>query len=117
MMAIHNETGKMGELLAHEYFQSKGYRIIKTNWRKQYLEVDIIAVRKGVLHFIEVKTKTNSKYGYPEEEVTLNKMRYLISAAEAYLFEYPQWERIQFDILSIILRPTLSFYLIEDVYL
>ena len=43
-MAFHNETGKMGELLAYEYFIAKGYRILNTNWRKDFLEIDIIAV-------------------------------------------------------------------------
>lgn len=116
-MAVHNDTGKMGELLAYEYFQSKGYRILFTNWRKQYLEVDIIAVKKNVLHFIEVKTRSNTEFGYPEEEVTCKKIKNLIAAAEAYLLDHPQWQRIQFDILSIILKPSLAFYLIEDIYL
>ena len=116
-MAEHNETGKRGEALAVEYFSGKGYRILHRNWRRGHLELDLIATRKGILHFIEVKTKTANFGGFPEEEVTAKKFKYLTEAAEAYLYQFPQWQRIQFDILAITLRPQLSFFLLEDVYI
>ena len=116
-MAKHNDTGRHGEALAVDYFEKKNYLILHENWRKSHWEVDIIAVKNNVLHFIEVKTKTTNNYGYPEDEVSKGKINFLINSAEAYLFLNPQWQRIQFDILAVTLKPELSFFLIEDVYL
>jgi putative endonuclease len=116
-MAKHIYTGRAGEDLALAYFINKGYQVKEKNWRRRNWEVDLIASYKGILHFIEVKTKSSGRYGYPEDEVDTKKIRYLINAAEVYLFENPQWQRIQFDILAITLGKTPEYFLIEDVYL
>ena len=118
-MAKHNETGKAGEAFAVEYFIKQGYEILHRNWRHKRLEVDIIASRNGMLHFIEVKTKTTLKFGYPEESVDKKKIRDLINASEEFLFQNPQWQRIQFDILSIQIKKNgvAEYFLIEDFYL
>ena len=116
-MAAHNDTGRHGEKLAVDYFINKDYEILHKNWRESHWEVDIIAAKNGILHFIEVKTKTTNKYGFPEDEVSRSKIKFMINSAEAYLFLYPQWQRIQFDILAIVLKPRLSVFLIEDVYI
>ena len=116
-MAKHNEVGTLGETLAGDYFIKNGYKLIHKNWRKGHWELDLIVSKNNILHFIEVKTKTSDKYGYPEDEVTVSKFRYLTSAAEEYVYENPNWKRIQFDILAITLEPKLTFFLSEDVYL
>ncbi len=118
-MARHNDTGKQGELMAAEYFIKKGYEILFRNWRCRKWEVDIIATRNGMLHFIEVKTKTTLKFGYPEESVDKKKIKDMINASEEFLFRNPHWQRIQFDILSINIKEdsSIDYFLIEDVYL
>lgn len=117
-MATHNDTGKTGELLAAAYFESKGYTIIHKNWRHKNWEVDLIAVKAGMLHFIEVKTTTTLKFGHPEEKVDSKKIRYLINASEEFLYQYPEWKRIQFDVLAITMMENeeAEYFLIEDVY-
>lgn len=118
-MARHNETGKLGEALAAVYFTEKGYRILHQNWQHQKLEVDIIAEKDRILHFIEVKTKRTNNFGYPEDQVSKQKLRNLIEAAEEYLFTDPKWKKIRFDILAITLQTDgeAEYFLIEDVYL
>ena len=118
-MAGNLYTGNSGESLAVEYFLEKGYAILYRNWRYKRLEVDIIASRNGMLHFIEVKTRTSTKFGYPEENVSAKKIRFLIDASAEFLYLYPQWQRIQFDVLSIIIKSgaDAEYFLIEDVYL
>jgi putative endonuclease len=118
-MAKHNQTGHSGEKLAVEYFLKKGYEILFQNWRHKHWEVDIIVSQNGILHFIEVKTRTSLKFGYPEENADSKKIRVLINAAEEFLFLYPQWQRIQFDILSVNINidGSVEYFLIEDVYL
>lgn len=118
-MAQHNLTGNKGEALAVQYLSGKGYAIMHKNWRHSHWEVDIIAEKDGILHFMEVKTRRTKKYGNPEDAVSNKKIQNLINAAEEYLYQQPQWKRVQFDILSItILKDEpVEYFLIEDVYL
>ncbi len=118
-MAKHIHTGKTGEQLGETYFVENGYTILEKNWRHSRWEVDIIASKNNVLHFIEVKTRSTKKYGFPEEKVGNKKIQNLINAAEEYLYLHPQWKRIQFDILSIVIsnNKAAEYFLIEDVYL
>ena len=118
-MASHNDTGKLGETLAAIYFSKNGYQILHNNWRHRHWEVDIIASKNNMLHFIEVKTRTTDKYGYPEEKIDSKKIRYLINASEEFLYQYPQWQRIQFDVLAITIvqNKEPEYFLIEDIYL
>lgn len=116
-MAKHIITGQAGEQYAVEYLIINGYHILHKNWRCGHWEVDVIASKIGVLHFIEVKTKQNSRSGFPEESVTRRKINCLLSAAEYYLYKHPEWQRIQLDIISIVLEPNMNLVMIEDVYL
>ena len=118
-MATHNDTGKTGEALAAIWFYGNGYTILHTNWRHKNLEVDIIANKNTMLHFIEVKAVTTLKFGNPEDKVSEKKIRNLINASEEYLFQHSQWQRIQFDVLSITMIKDfpVEYFLIEDVYL
>ena len=117
-MARHNDTGKKGEQLAAAWLQEHGYSILHMNWRYSHYEIDIIASRFHTLHFIEVKTRNNLTFGYPEESVTRKKFSNLMNAAAEFMFQYPQWNRVQYDVLSItkIKEKPLEYFLIEDVY-
>lgn len=116
-MALHNELGKTGEQLAADYLCDLGYSIIRKNWRHSRYEIDLIALKDEVLHFIEVKTRRSQRYGLPEDDVDRRKLKSLIHAGEAFLTKYPYWKRIQFDILSItISRDKNEYFFIEDVY-
>ncbi|MBL0356838.1 MAG: YraN family protein [Chitinophagaceae bacterium] len=118
-MAKHLHTGRLGEQLGEVYFAGQGYVILEKNWRHSHWEVDIIAHKNKVLHFVEVKTRRTKKYGQPEEKVGAKKIQNLINAAEHYLYLHPEWKRIQFDILSITIinNEPVEYFLIEDVYL
>lgn len=117
-MKNHLTTGIAGEQIAYNFFSEKGFNIIHTNWRYGHCEIDIIASRNKVLHFIEVKTRRNETFGLPEDSINKKKMNNLITAAEAFTYKHPEWRRIQFDVLSIVLEQASNpeFYLLEDVY-
>jgi putative endonuclease len=117
-MAQHNKTGNFGEELAATYLQQSGFVLLHQNWRHGHWEVDIIAEKDKVLHFVEVKTRRTKNFGHPEESVTKKKIQNLINASEQYLHQFPQWQRIQFDILSITIlkNQPVEYFLIEDVY-
>lgn len=118
-MANHNITGKNGEAMALAYLTRNGFVILHTNWRHSHYEIDIIAQTGNILHFIEVKTRRSLQFGYPEESVTKKKMESLMNGAEAFLLLYPQWKRIQYDILSVYLLKNRDpeYFFIEDVSL
>jgi putative endonuclease len=117
-MAHHNDTGKYGEYLAEKYLTGKDFTILHKNWRHSHWEVDIIACREDILYFIEVKTKKTKTFGLPEESVTPKKIQNLKNAAEEYLYLHPQWKRIQFDVLAILMmkKKPVEYFYIEDVY-
>ncbi|MGE5107008.1 MAG: YraN family protein [Sphingobacteriales bacterium] len=118
-MARHNTTGQNGEKLALQYFAGNGYIILYTNWRHSHYEIDIIAQKNDKLHFIEVKTRSNKKFGNPEESVGRKKMQNLMKAGVEFLYQNPGWKKVQYDVLSINFNENQAteYFLIEDVYL
>ena len=118
-MAQHNVTGIQGELLAEQYLVSNQYKILHKNWRHSHWEVDIIAEKTGTLHFVEVKTRRTKKFGHPKKKKKKKKIQNLINAADEYLYQQPQWKKIQFNILSITIlkNKPIEYFFIEDVYL
>jgi putative endonuclease len=118
-MASHNDLGKKGESLAVTWLGQEGYELLFRNWRYAHYEVDIIAQKNNILHFIEVKARSNMQFGYPEESVNEKKLQNLMNAADAFLHQFPQWKRIQYNILSIIIKTDSlhEYFLIEDVFL
>ena len=117
-MPEHIEFGKRGEELARRWLERKDYHILARNWRHKRLEIDIIASKNNLLHFIEIKSRHGTAFGLPEESVDEKKLNHLMEAAEEFQYLYPEWERIQFDILSIRQRgSSIQFFMIEDVYL
>lgn len=77
--------GRLGELMAGEYLQSKGYKIIACNYRTKYAEIDLIARDKKTLVFVEVRTKVGERFGAPEETLKHKKLAKLLRNAEAYI--------------------------------
>lgn len=79
------QTGRAGEEAAREYLKKIGYRIIETNYRCPLGEIDIVARDNQTIIIIEVRAKTNTRYGLPEESLTNNKARRLKRLALYYL--------------------------------
>ena len=100
------DIGALGEKIAAEYLTSLGYMIRERNFRSREGEVDIIADKDDFLVFIEVRTRTSTSYGTPEESVTAQKKERLIALAEAYIEDrddLPASWRI--DVVAIELGP------------
>ncbi|MBC7874765.1 MAG: YraN family protein [Ferruginibacter sp.] len=118
-MAEHIDFGTGGENLAATWLIEKGYEILHRNWRYSHYEVDIIAVKDNFLHFIEVKTRNFSPFGYPEDSVRKKKFKNLQRAADQYIFMHPGYKWIQYDILAVTLFPDKGpeYFLIADVFL
>jgi putative endonuclease len=118
-MASHNKLGAEGENLAVEWLLANGYEILHRNWRYSHYEIDIVAKKKKILCFIEVKARNASPFGYPEESVTKKKFKNLQRAADQFLFLNPGYKWVQYHILAITLRKGKEpeYFLLEDVFL
>ena len=118
-MALHNQLGRTGEDLAALYLTERGYVILHRNWRYSHYEIDIIALKNNVLHFVEVKMRTSKIYGLPEDGVTKKKFQRLLNAADEFLHQHPQYRHVQYDILAIqqSKKASTDYFLLEDVYL
>ena len=81
-MYKRHETGKLGEDLAEKYLEQIGYKVIERNFECKQGEIDIIALDKNEIIFIEVKTRTSIKYGSPADAVNENKQKNLLKAVK-----------------------------------
>jgi putative endonuclease len=95
--------GRRGEDLAVEFLIEEGYDILERNWHFRHNEVDIIARHSDQLVIVEVKTRSGNSWGEPSTAVDFRKQRYLIFAAERYLFSHHIDLEVRFDIISIII--------------
>ena len=107
MIQPHNLLlGKIGENIAKQYLRKKGYKIIDSNFHKRAGELDVIAIQKDTLVFIEVKCRKGTEYGLPEESVTPWKIRTIVRSAMYYKNKHPNTpDAMRIDVVSIILNP------------
>ena len=84
-MRYRKNVGDFGEKSATEMLTLTGYRVIARNYVAKGGEIDIIATKDNVMHFIEVKTRTSDEFGYPSDSVTETKQKRLKNAARQYL--------------------------------
>ena len=81
--------GNAGERLAAEKLKISGYRLVETNWRCRYGEIDIVAWHGNCLTFIEVRTRRGRSAGTPEESIGPRKKATLRRLADAYIQAHP----------------------------
>ncbi len=116
-----NKTiGKHGENIAKDFLIKKGFEIIELNYHySKIAEIDIIAQKNNILHFIEVKTRTNINAGSPLEAINAKKLKSIYICAKYYLLNCKKrYSKIQIDAIGIVLNNeayTINF--IENISL
>ena len=101
-MAQHNELGKKGEQLAVDFLQKNNYTIVERNYRFDKAEVDIIAQLKDTLAIIEVKTRSTSDFGNPQDFLKPKQIQRLVKAVDEYVTVNDLDVEIRFDIIAIV---------------
>ncbi len=81
-------TGHLAEKHVADYLQKQGYKILATNWRTRYCEIDIVAQKHKTVHFIEVKYRRSGTQGTGLEYVTESKLKRMRFAAEFWVAEH-----------------------------
>lgn len=99
------EAGLRGEQAAAEWLIANGFELLHRNWRSGRYELDIVALREGVLHVVEVKCRRSGALSPPEEAMTPRKFAALMRAAEHYVALYGFDTDTQFDLVTVEYRP------------
>lgn len=101
-MAQHNELGKKGEKAAVDFLTKKGYQILQQNYRFEKAEVDIIAQKANTLAIVEVKTRSTSDFGNPQDFVKPKQIKNLVKAVNEYVTVNDLDVEVRFDIIAIV---------------
>ncbi len=101
----HHIVGRRGEDLAARHLETGGWTILDRNYRLGRREIDLIAMRDGVLAFVEVKTRTGQGYGHPLEAITPRKRREISAVASAWLMRHPKpVDCVRFDAVAVFIQ-------------
>ena len=104
-MYINQEIGKLGEDIAVNYLKQKGYKILDRNFECRQGELDIIALDKNEIVFIEVKTRTSNRYGYPSEAVNKVKQKHMLQTIKYYLYIRNLNDKfVRIDVIEVHIR-------------
>lgn len=103
MRETNLELGRRGEEATVKFLKENGYKILERNYKNKLGEIDIIAKENKILCFVEVKSRTDLRFGYPKEAVTYTKQRQLNKVALSYLKQYNLFDiPARFDVVSVI---------------
>ena len=95
-------TGRQGEDVAARYLRRKRYRIEERNFRCRHGEIDLVAIRRDTVVFVEVKTRQSTRFGMPQEAVSAAKQTRIARVAQAYLQQRNWQERtVRFDVIAV----------------
>ena len=111
-MTDKTEIGRKGEILAAEFLVEQGFQIVARNYRFGHGEIDLIVKREDWLLFIEVKTRSSSDYGHPEEFLQDFQINRIFNAAENFIFAIDWQGNVRFDVISIKLggKPVIEHF-------
>ncbi|MBT5807884.1 YraN family protein [Candidatus Uhrbacteria bacterium] len=102
MVHSRRKFGDQGEKLAASYLNDKGFRVVDTQHRTPYGEIDLICRDGEEVVFVEVKTRRSRRFGFPEESVTAAKILRIVRSAE-HILQERKWIDIPWrvDVVSV----------------
>lgn len=98
------KRGFEGEGLAITFLEKKGYQLLERNYRYKRSEIDLIVKKDNWLVFVEVKTRSSTAFGFPEEFVDYKKAEKILEGADQYMYEANWNGNVRYDIVSIVLK-------------
>ena len=106
MMADEAPRGLAAERYAVHMLEARGYRVLATNYRARAGEIDVVATVDELLIFVEVKERTGDRFGSAEEAVDKRKLNRILSAADVFVAEHPEfaYHIWRLDLIAITLN-------------
>ena len=109
---VRKRIGKLGEDVACQFLEGKGFKILERNYRKPWGEIDIIAEKDRIVRFIEVKAVSHKGLGdgsremdyRPEEMATLDKLRKVARTATLWMESKRDKREFQVDVVGVVLN-------------
>ncbi len=99
----NNIEGDIGEISATQFLENNGYKILHTKYKTKFGEIDIIALKDGVIVFVEVKRRSTLAYGRPIEAIDYRKQQKIRRVAEFYLMiNRKYYSDCRFDVIEIL---------------
>ena len=121
---VQSINGELGEKISYEFLKNHKYDIIAKNYKSEYGEIDLIAVKNCYICFIEVKFRSQNCGYLPKEAVNLSKQRKIIKTAISFLKKHPCKYQPRFDVVEVVKKADGDFevrhidnaFSVEDEY-
>jgi len=110
MKTEKRKIGDFGENIACKFLMKRGFTLLERNYLKPWGEIDIVVIKEGIVHFVEVKTITRDfnvtretdDYYRPEENVHPAKLQRLSRTIQTYMLERGREGDWQFDVVVVL---------------
>lgn len=96
-----SSTGAQAEQLAALFLQRQGLKLVETNYRCRFGEIDLICKDKDTLVFVEVRLRGSDAYGGAAASITVHKQHKLVLAARHYLQQLRATPDCRFDVVLL----------------
>ncbi|MBW4094624.1 MAG: YraN family protein [Acidobacteria bacterium] len=102
-MRAKDALGQRGEILAADFLEDLGIKVVDRNWRCPAGEIDLVAVDGGTLVIVEVKTRRSNRYGHPFEAISNAKLNRLRTLAVLWQRDHSAFlPKLRIDVVGIL---------------
>lgn len=105
MTRARQALGEAGEAAAARYLEEEGWRILARRWRAAGYEIDLVVERRGIVAFVEVKTRLPGGVAPPVTAVDHRKRRRIVAAAQAGARRWRSARAFRFDVIAVEWEP------------
>ncbi len=101
MYSAKRQFGNIGENVACAFLEKHGFTILERNYLRKWGEIDIVAEKTGIIHFIEVKSVSSETLYRPEENLHPQKLKRLARTMQTYVLEKRIERDWQLDLVTV----------------
>lgn len=99
---VQSINGQLGEKITYEWLKRNKYNVIAKNYKSEYGEIDLVAVKDNYVCFVEVKLRSEGCGYSPRESVNLSKQKKIIKTAISFLKKHPCEYQPRFDVSEVV---------------
>lgn len=116
-MSCYNKTiGNYGENLSLKHLIKNNYKILDTNFRTSYGEIDIVATINNIIVFLEIKSRYTDSFGKAIESITYYKQKQIIKLSKYYIHRYNLYNyNVRYDIIEVYFNNRNNLYKLNHI--